>query len=149
MNAVSVTNTPGHRIQHRIFLAEDDPALRRLLSDGLTEAGYQVFAARDGRDLMRLISEASRHHVPMPDLFVLDARMPLLGGLDVLSALRSAGWSQPTVVITAFPDPQLHETAVAKGASVILDKPLDLDDLRTVVDLLLITQPSRAENDLG
>jgi DNA-binding response OmpR family regulator len=148
MNAASVTNAPAHHVQQRIFLAEDDPALRRLLSEGLMEAGYQVFAARDGRDLMRLISEASRHHVPMPDLFVLDARMPLLGGLDVLSAIRAAGWSQPTVLITAFPDPELHETAVRKGASVILDKPLDMDDLRTVIDLLLITQPSRAENDL-
>ncbi len=147
MTAVALAHEDALPEKHRIFLAEDDPALRRLLSDGLREAGYEVFAARDGRDLMRLISAAAQRHVPLPDLFVLDARMPLLGGLDVLSALRAAGWPQPTVLITAFPDPKLHATAVERGASVILDKPLDMDDLRTVVDLLLITESARAEND--
>lgn len=120
-----------------ILVAEDDRELRRLLVDALVEAGYPARAASDGRELLSELGAASRGEVPLPHALVVDVRMPRCSGLDVLRAMRMAGWHQPVIVITGFGDPQLHASAVEVGASVVLDKPLDTDDVVSVADVLL------------
>lgn len=125
------------RSRPTVYLAEDDPDLRRILSEGLREGGFDVLAASDGRDMLRMLTAASRHEIVMPDAFVMDVRMPRCSGIDVLGALRLAEWRQPVVMITGFGDAQVHASAVDHGASVILDKPIDVDDLVSMLDVLL------------
>lgn len=121
-----------------VFLAEDDDDLRRLLADALRDAGYDVLSASTGHEMLKLLAAAARAEVAVPDAFVMDVRMPKCTGIDVLTALRLAGWQQPIVMITAFGDPALHERATSYGASVSLDKPVDTDDLIDIIDVLLV-----------
>jgi two-component system, cell cycle sensor histidine kinase and response regulator CckA len=67
----------------RVVVAEDDPVVRRLLTETLTRAGLVVRAARDGREALHLI-EAE----PPPDLLVTDVRMPQLSGAELARAAR-------------------------------------------------------------
>ena len=117
-----------------VFLAEDDPDLRRMLASGLADAGFSVVSAGDGRALLRLLTAASRGEVPLPDALVMDIRMPHCSGLDVLGALRLADWRQPVVMITGFGDAHVHETAAQYGASVIVDKPATADLIKGQTD---------------
>lgn len=130
-----------------VLLAEDDPDLRRVLASGLSEAGFSVVSAGDGRALLRLLTAASRGEVPIPDAFVMDIRMPRCSGLDVLGALRLADWRQPVVMITGLGDARVHEKAAEYGASVILDKPIDVEDLADVLDVLLRVNGQLEDDD--
>lgn len=120
-----------------VFLAEDDADLRRSVIDFLRDAGFDVLSASTGHEMLKLLTAAAQREVPVPDAIVMDIRMPHCSGLDVLDALRLADWNQPVVMITAFGDPELHERAASHGASVVLDKPFDAEDLVGMLDLLL------------
>lgn len=124
----TVTSAP------RVLLAEDDPELRYLLGQELTLAGFQVQAAADGDGVFDLLRRPSP--VGPPDVFVMDVRMPRMSGLDALRALRLGTLSQPVVLVTGFAEPALHAEALASGASVVLDKPLDVGELTEMVRLL-------------
>ncbi|AUX42342.1 transcriptional regulator [Sorangium cellulosum] len=120
----------------RVLLAEDDRELRRLLASALRRDGYEVLEARDGNHLLELMGEALVSGGAPPDVVVSDIRMPGKSGLELLSGLRRDDWTTPVVLITAFGDPETHAEAYRLGADVVLDKPLDVDDLLVVVHTL-------------
>jgi DNA-binding response OmpR family regulator len=120
-----------------VLLAEDDDELRGLFAKTLRDAGFEVHTAADGQEVLCVLSDAAREDAPMPDAIVMDVRMPRKSGLDVLRAIRTTGWSQPVVLVTGYGDPVLHAMAAELGAAVILDKPVDREDLVAVVELLI------------
>ena len=133
-----------------VMIAEDDAELRSLLADTLVEDGCVVRTAADGRELLAMLSAVSRGELRMPSLIVMDVRMPRCSGMDVLTALRLAEWEVPVVIITGFGDGELHATAGTLGATIVLDKPFELDTLRGVVRILsLPLATARPSNDDG
>lgn len=121
-----------------VYFAEDDDELRHVIAEGLRRAGFEVVPASSGGEILRMLTSASRGEMRRPDVLVMDVRMPICSGLDVLGALRMSSWTQPIVLITGFGEPALHVRATERGASVVLDKPFDLQDLIGVLDLLLL-----------
>jgi DNA-binding response OmpR family regulator len=67
------------------------------------------------------------------DLVILDMRMPRMGGLDLLAAMRAQRVTTPAIIITAFSDVPNAVRAIQLGASDFLQKPLRPEDLRRVV----------------
>ncbi len=67
-----------------ILLAEDEPEIRRLLSDTLTKDGFEVLTAADGQAALRL----ARNHAGSIDLLITDVEMPKLDGFDLQERLR-------------------------------------------------------------
>lgn len=129
----------------RVFLAEDDEEMRLLLCSALRQDGYEVVEARDGGEMLERVRVAYQNADDAPDVIVMDVRMPKLSGLGLLSAIRRARWSTPVILITGFGDSVLHEQAKSLGATVVFDKPFDLDDLRTaVLNVSATNEPSRA-----
>lgn len=119
----------------RILLAEDDREMRRLIASTLKKEGYEVVEVSDGNQLLSMIGSQilnPRNHPPA-DLVISDVRMPGHNGLEVLAGLRHADWSTPVILITAFGDDETHAEARRLGAAAIIDKPFDLNDLKTVV----------------
>ncbi|WP_437525252.1 response regulator [Sorangium sp. So ce726] len=142
----SILNTPPEPVPRvhpgappiRVLLAEDDRELRLLLATALRRDGYEVLEAHDAKHLLELMGEAlvSGNGAPV-DVVVSDIRMPGASGLDLLAGLRRDDWTTPVVLITAFGDPETHAEAYRLGADAVLDKPLDVDDLRLVVQTLV------------
>jgi DNA-binding response OmpR family regulator len=121
--------TPG-----RVLLAEDDEELRRLLASVLVREGYEVVEAADGTELLARIEEAMRTTHERGTLLVLaDIQMPGLSGLDVAAILRCASSTLPVVLMTAFGDDETRMEARELGVAALLDKPVDLDALRSTV----------------
>lgn len=147
---------PSHLFRHsqkrpdlarpHILLAEDDDAMRSLVAVTLRADGYEVTEARDGgRLLAHLANEYLSTKRPWEsfDLIVSDIRMPVCSGLRIVEALRRGHWPTPMVLMTAFGDEQTRALATGLGV-VLLDKPFDLDELRsTVVRLLTCRGPLR------
>ena len=116
----------------RIFVAEDDPDLRALMSRALRRDGYEVIEASDGLELLDCLQDALALPLSMPDVIITDVMMPRYTGLGVLRALRRANWFTPVIVVSALGEKHL-EQARELGATAFLKKPFDLDDLRTAV----------------
>ena len=133
----------------RILLAEDDDEMRKLLEVELRADGYVVFAVSDGTEMLEALSDMSGLPFAVPDIIVMDVRMPGCSGVHILAALRAAQWLTPVILITAFGDARLHEEATRLGAAVIFNKPFDLDDLRTALLHLLGDEPRSPERELA
>jgi DNA-binding NarL/FixJ family response regulator len=108
----------------RVLVADDDEAVRTVLSQVLADEGIDVVGlACDGREAIALALELR------PDTVLLDIRMPELGGLEAAQQIRAADPSMRLVMLSAYDDATLQQEAKLVGASRFLIKGCPLDDL--------------------
>jgi DNA-binding response OmpR family regulator len=121
----------------RILIVDDEPNVRLNYRITLELEGYQV-------DETGLSTEALKKvKVDKFDLVILDMRMPRMGGLDLLAAMRAQRVNTPAIIITAFSDVPHAVRAIQLGASDFLQKPLRPEDLRRVVqEVIARNEPS-------
>ncbi|MBN2361580.1 MAG: response regulator [Deltaproteobacteria bacterium] len=122
-------------VRTRILLVEDDNEMRMLLAQALREENYDVIEAYDGEDASRALALEGSDFGPIRDidLIVTDVRMPRSTGLDLLSHVRFFDWAVPVVLISAFADQEMRDTAQRLGAAAVLAKPFSLQSfLQTV-----------------
>jgi CheY-like chemotaxis protein len=126
--------SPGSRRALRIILAEDDDAMRSMIQQVLTRAGHTVVAVEDGFELADYLELVrTRSGVELPDLILSDVRMPGRTGLEVLHEVRQKGMTCPVLLLSAFADELTREEARKLGAKALLDKPVDMDELKAAV----------------
>ena len=101
-----------------ILVVDDDAAVLNSLTFMLETEGFDVRALGDVGEL--LLAET----IPDPDCLVVDYRMPVMNGFDVLYWLRDKKVTAPAILITGHPDPKLHERALAAGFSCVVEKSL-------------------------
>jgi len=115
----------------RILIVDDDRLTRVMLSNILEGGGYQVSAAADGEEGLRLAAE-NRF-----DLVMLDIWMPGMSGFEVLERLRAQPGTPRVIVLTSDETPETLLAAVRGQASRYLTKPVEADYLlATVADEL-------------
>jgi CheY-like chemotaxis protein/phosphoribosyl 1,2-cyclic phosphodiesterase len=109
----------------RILVVDDDPDIRALASQALSQDGHIVIEASGGGEALALIE------TQVPDLLLLDLLMPEPGGLEVLRVLRSrpATAALPIVVLTALDDELNTRTGFELGATDYLTKPFSIPQL--------------------
>jgi CheY-like chemotaxis protein len=110
----------------RLLVVEDDVEVATLLQAVLTSYGYAVEMA----DALSVL-QASREH--LPDLILLDVRMPSASGLETARHLHDLPETSdiPIVLMSSMPD--VAQSAAQLGAAGYLKKPFELDDLLAVV----------------
>ena len=117
----------------RILIVEDRDNGRELLRSVLEKLGHVVIEASDGREALGRIQEQ------IPDLILLDLRIPALNGFEVLKEMRNSALfsSVPVVALTAQAMSGDREKALAAGFNGYLTKPIALAQLRSEVERLL------------
>ena len=130
----------GYR--NRVLIAEDDFELRALIARAFAEDGYYVLEVENGRELFDLLAG-----LVQVDLVVSDVRMPGGSGLAALAGFRKRNPSTPFVIITAFGNEALHQEARRLGATAVVDKPFEMDDLRALARRL--SDPNSGPGDVG
>jgi DNA-binding NtrC family response regulator len=113
--------------RRRILLVDDDDDMRSLLSDVLSDEGYEVVHAKDGAEALLFV------HREAFSAILLDKKMPGLSGLDLLPGLRVICPHTPIIVITAFGDPHTAAEVTEKGACGCLFKPFRMDELSVML----------------
>lgn len=109
-----------------ILLAEDDAALRELISRRLRTEGLDVIDVADGFELRGYLDHCGLNgHFPSPDLVLSDVRMP---GPTDLGAIRERV-SCPVVLMTSLVDEALSADALRVGVQMVFQKPFRLGEL--------------------
>ena len=106
----------------RILFIDDDDSIRFLVQEELSIDGHQVRVAADGPNGLLLAEQE------LPDLVILDLKMPGMDGLEVLRRLKLTHPSLPVYLFTAYND--YSDTACAMGADGYFVKSADLGPLR-------------------
>ncbi len=105
-----------------LLLVDDDSQILTFVSRQLRNAGYRVELARNGEEALERAAET------LPDLVILDLRMPVLDGIDTLKRLRE--WSSmPVIVLSARNEEKLKVEALDLGADDYLTKPFSVAEL--------------------
>src|SRR6266700_4669083 len=117
-----------------VFLAEDDPTLRRALVRWLQLDGYRVIAAENGRVLLEYMLELPLSNPESGDVLVTDIDMPDLDGFELFDRLQVAGWRLPVVFMTGNPSVDAQRRARELRALRFLPKPFSLGELTGAVE---------------
>jgi two-component system, OmpR family, response regulator MprA len=115
----------------RVLVVEDDAHVRDAVARALRLEGYDVHAAVDGNDGLRLVEELA------PDAIVLDVLMPGTDGLAVCRILRDRGNRTPILMLTARHEVSDRVAGLDAGADDYLVKPFALDELLARLRALL------------
>lgn len=125
------------RYSKKIVIIDDDQDVVKMAQSYLLEEYpiFDYFDAYDGTTGYSLILEE------MPDLIILDIKMPSLSGLEVLKKIRTNTDSNiskiPVIMLTASSDSETVQTAIEQGASNYLLKPFQKTTLITRVNKML------------
>jgi CheY-like chemotaxis protein len=112
-----------------VLIVEDDALQRSLFEEELTDEGYRVVTAGDGREALAK-AEAER-----PDLVVMDVNMPVMDGLDTLSRLLEVDRKIPVIIHTAYAS--YRDSFASWSADAYVVKNSDLTELKETVKRLL------------
>ncbi|MFH1006131.1 MAG: sigma-54 dependent transcriptional regulator [Candidatus Latescibacterota bacterium] len=124
----------------KILLAEDEEIMRITLKDGLSNEGYQVIAASDGREALEKFRQDDF------DLLITDLRMPKLDGIELLKEVKCLSPEIPVIIITAYGTIETAVQAVKLGAYDYLTKPLLIDELLMMMEKIFQFQNLQREN---
>jgi DNA-binding response OmpR family regulator len=121
----------------KILLAEDEKQIADMISFKLANGGHQIVRAQDGEQAIAL---AGRE---LPDLILLDAMMPGLGGFEVLRRLKgdSSLRGIPVIMVTAKGHERDVLSGLRGGAVDYIVKPFSLKELSARVELALRREP--------
>jgi two-component system response regulator HydG len=121
-------------------VVDDEESHRIMLRAVLQEEGYEVAEAADGPEAIRALEQE-----PF-DLILLDIRMPGMDGIEALMEIRKISPYVPVLMMTAYASVKTAVDALKAGAFEYLIKPLDIDELKILIDKALEHYHLREEN---
>ena len=127
-----------------ILIADDEPNQLELMSFNLTNAGYSIIKATNGKEAIELIENHS------PDLIILDWMMPKMSGIDVCQTLRSRPETKqiPIIILSARSEDSDKSLGLDTGADDYISKPFSPKELISRVKALLRRARPALVNDI-
>lgn len=118
---------------HKLLLVEDDEMSRDMLTKRLKKSGFEVILAENGVEAIDVA------RTKMPDLILMDIRMPLLDGWKAIEHIRTDAKTSkiPIIVITAYSDPDNEAKAHQSQFEGYESKPIDFPKLLNKIKSLL------------
>ena len=133
MPAAALEPAEEHRGTETVLVVDDEPLVRSLVSRVLTELGYTVLEASDGREALALVAR----HVAEVDVVVSDVMMPVMNGVE----LRQRLWDQfpavPVVLMSGFGLEELAQKGVVTRSTALLAKPFSSAELSAKIRQLV------------
>ena len=124
--------------QIRVLVVDDDEPHAQAVAESLERVGYDCTVATSGREGLRLIEEQDF------DIVLTDLLMDDVGGMEVLAKAKRELPDAEVVILTGHNTVKAAVAAMQAGAATYLTKPLDINELRTVVDKRLAVAAARA-----
>ena len=118
----------------RMLVADDDPAILRLIATILEKENYTVVTARDGREAYKILQSD-----PNFTAAILDVVMPHISGPELVRFMKDEERLRkiPVMMMTAEQDPKLSSDSFSAGAMVFLPKPFTTGQLQIMLQMLI------------
>jgi PAS domain S-box-containing protein len=134
---------PDTALPARVLLAEDDPVSALACERLLAANGFTVVTAKDGREMLRLLAAQDF------DLILMDVQMPIMNGVEATRAIREdanlgAKSEIPIIAMTAYAMLGDKERFLAAGMNAYIAKPVDIADLRAIIELVMVKRDAFA-----
>jgi len=127
----------------KVLVIDDEPSIVELLTEYLSEQGFEVLSASSGADgLARLGTDR-------PDAILLDMRMPRMDGIETLKGIRAVNARVPILMVSANDDLAAAKEAIALGAFDYTLKPIDFSYLTRALDKMLAAAGPVLETGFG
>jgi two-component system response regulator HydG len=124
----------------KILVVDDEVPHRQMLEVVLGGEGYEIHQAGDGQEAINLVEE--RYY----DLILMDNRMTEVGGIEALKKIKEISPGIPVIIMTAYASVSTAVDALKSGAYDYLTKPLDIDELKILIDKALRHRQLEQEN---
>jgi CheY-like chemotaxis protein len=116
----------------KILAVDDNPSIREAMPFIFAGAHYEVASAPDGyRALAEIDGNPDAY-----DIIIVDQKMPRMTGLELVQGIKERAIRGKIMVLSAHITPEIRETYEEMGVHVILEKPFDVEKLRSAVDRL-------------
>lgn len=126
---------------YHVLVVDDEPVLREICQEALSDAGYEVGVAADGREAL---GKLGRHGY---DLVISDLRMPDMNGRDLLEQIRQRSLDVDFLVMTGFGTTETAVDIMKNGAADYIAKPFDIRDMllrvRSILDQRAVRQEQK------
>ena len=118
----------------RVIVADDDPAILRLVKTILEKENYTVVTARDGREAYKILQNDPNFMAG-----VFDVVMPHISGPELVRFMKTEERLKriPVMMMTAEQDPKLSSESFSAGAVVFLPKPFTTSQLQIMLQMLV------------
>jgi CheY-like chemotaxis protein len=113
-------------MKKKVLLLEDDPDILYTLGIVLENSGYEVTSLSSGKAIID-------GTCGLPDVYILDKRMPDMDGLDVCRHIRNQGQSKNIPVIIISASPRFGPQAIKAGANDFLEKPFEMKKFLAII----------------
>ena len=120
---------------HKVWVADDDSAIRVVLEESLSSSGFDVKTFSSGDAVVNELTNDS------PDLILTDVQMPGMLGYDLLKHINDNHENIPVIIMTAFTDMQAAVDSYGGGAFEYIPKPFDLDEAIQIINRALEDKP--------
>lgn len=117
-----------------ILVVDDEDTIRFCLKEALEAEGYKVYTEENGENSLKLIKKI------IPDLIILDLKMPGMSGLDLLREIKSHDQNILVILLTGHASVDSAVNAMKSGAFDYLEKPFKIDHIKVVIERALSTQ---------
>lgn len=126
--------TGDDNLKRRILVADDDPAILRLVTAILEKENFGVVSARDGREAYKILQSDQDFTAA-----ILDVVMPHISGPELVRFIKTEKRLMriPVMMMTAEQDPKLSSDSFAAGAVVFLPKPFTTAQLHIMLQMLI------------
>jgi DNA-binding NtrC family response regulator len=133
------------KIPKHMLVVDDEKSMRDLLAEYLTEYGYQVTCAANGREALELYRQGKF------DIVLSDLCMEPMDGLELLHKIKMIHADAIFIMITGHPSIQSSIEVIKKGARDYITKPFDIDEIKVKIERAILEQnlQGRLKNSQG
>ena len=129
-------------MQKRVFIVDDEPKIGTLFTNVLERDGYHVEAFVNP---VRMLDELDEEQPP--DVILADMMMPEMTGVELLDALNERDMGVPVIIMTAHSSVQTAVEAMREGAFHYLQKPINLEEMRALLEKAIDLYGAQQELD--
>jgi len=121
------------KMKKKILIVDDEPGIVKLLALRLQAKGYETVEAYDGIQCCLVAEEE------VPDLILLDIKIPILDGIDAFKELIKVEATKdiPVLFMTAYPTPEIKDQVLKMGAKGCISKPFISENFEHTVNMVI------------
>jgi excisionase family DNA binding protein len=122
-----------------VLVVDDEDVIRDFFSRALT--GYKVLTASSGEEALSIIKKDK------PDLVLLDIKMPGIDGIETLRKIKEIDSRIVVIMLSAFATLENNITAARLGAYTSIAKPFDLEEMKSIIKVAMVSEAKTTETD--